>query len=94
MIGRMIELWIRDIRWPPLQSVLANHDRPPLPVLYVLGHQRDPMGKYIRKNIHGHLIPTILRFVIDGPRPRIQRDSRLRQFTNYLRPKMIPQLLC
>ena len=52
-------------RGTPLRPVLADHHRPPLARLDVLGHQQDAPGEHVRPDVQHHVVAGPLRRLED-----------------------------
>jgi hypothetical protein len=56
MVKVGVNVWIRNIRRPTFQTMLADNNWTSLTGAYIFGNQEDPVGKYFRPHIKHYLI--------------------------------------
>jgi hypothetical protein len=76
VIRRVIDLGIGHVLRAPLQPVLADHDRPPLARLDVLGQKQNAVSNHVRENVEHDFVASVFRLVVNLSRAGISGGER------------------
>ena len=76
---------------PPLETVLAHHDRPPLPVVNTLRNEKRSIREYVGPQVESEFVPIPTVPLVCEPGSRVRGNRRFWKLADNIDPKLISE---